>query len=204
MMEMNKNKTELCILFENYKSDKCPAINHTYSPLYFDLLSEIKYSATNVLEIGIGNINLMKGIVGEDYSAGASIRAWRDFFPNAMIYTVDILEDVLFEEDRIKSYQMDQSSHESINKFLEIISTNNNNPIDFDFIIDDGSHKIDHMIISAYEFSKSLKSGGIYIIEDVQEKYLPALLDVEFKELEVFNIYRGNTEWDNFIAYKKR
>ena len=96
-------KTELCLLFEEYRADKCEAIGHNYSVDYFELLNPIKHTLTNMLEIGIGNAPLMNPYVS-NYIPGASIKAWRDFFPNATVYAVDILEDVMFEDDRIKTY----------------------------------------------------------------------------------------------------
>ena len=201
---MSYKKTELCELFEKYKADKCPAIHHSYSSFYYELLSPFKYEIKNMLEIGIGNLPLMQNIVSEGYIPGASIKAWRDFFINATIYAVDILPEVLFEDDRIKTYQVDQSSADSIRSFIKTIKSETSEDFVFDYIIDDGSHIIDHMIISGYEFSKFLKKDGIYIIEDIQKKYFPALLDVKFPNLEITHIYEGTSEWDNFIVYKKK
>jgi hypothetical protein len=196
-------KTELCELFEKYKADKCPAVHHTYSPSYYELLNPIKHQIKNMLEIGIGNIPLMTQIIPEGYIPGASIKAWRDFFPNATVYAVDILPEVLFEDERIKTYQLDQSSIESIQNFINIVKKETSEDFIFDYIIDDGSHIIDHMIISGYEFPKYLKKDGIYIIEDIQNKYLPALMDVKFPNLEMTHVYNGGSDWDNFLVYKK-
>lgn len=201
---MNYEKTQLCELFEKYKADKCPAIHHSYSPAYYELLSPFKYEIKNMLEIGIGNLPLMEKIIPEGYIPGASIKAWRDFFTNATIYAVDIIPEVLFQEDRIKTYQVDQSSRDSIVQFMETVKTETSEDFVFDYIIDDGSHIIDHMIISGYEFPKYLKEGGIYIIEDIQKKYFPALLDVNFPNLKMTHIYEGTSDWDNFIVYKKK
>lgn len=199
----NYQKTELCKIFEKYKADKCPAIHHTYSPSYYELLNPIKHQVKNMLEIGIGNIPLMTQIIPEGYIPGASIKAWRDFFPNATVYAVDILTEVLFEDERIKTYQLDQSSIESIQSFINTVRKETSEDFIFDYIIDDGSHIIDHMIISGYEFPKYLKKDGIYIIEDIQTKYLPALMDVKFPHLEMTHVYNGGTDWDNFLVYKK-
>jgi hypothetical protein len=196
-------KTDLCKLFEKYKSDKCPAVHHTYSSKYYELLNPVKHQVKNMLEIGIGNIPLMTQIIPDGYIPGASIKAWRDFFQNAIVYAVDILPEVLFEDERIKTYQLDQSSIESIQHFINNIKKETSEDFMFDFIIDDGSHIIDHMIISGYEFPKYLKEGGIYIIEDVQTKYLPALMDVKFPHLQMTHTYQGGTDWDNFLVYKK-
>ena len=191
-------KTELCEIFEKYRADKCPTVYHTYSPSYFGLLNEIRPYVKNVLEIGIGTIPLMEQIVGQGYVPGASIRGWRDFFPNANIYAIDIDESVLFADERIFTAKVDQSSVDSIRSYLSGIERG------FDFIIDDGSHLIDHQIISIYEFSKHLNKGGIYIIEDVNRKYLGAYEDIHIPNLtRIYTHIGGKDSWDNFIAYKK-
>jgi mannosyltransferase OCH1-like enzyme len=140
----------------------------------------------------------MSKVVGNNYIPGASVKAWRDFFTHANIFAVDIDESVLFSEDRIKTFKVDQSSHKSINEFI------NNVNVKFDVIIDDGSHFIDHQIISAYELSQHLNEGGIYIIEDVHTKYLDSYDDIEFPGLTKIYMHVGwKDKWDNFVAYKK-
>ncbi len=191
-------KTELCKLFEKYKADKCPAILHTYSPVYFELLKDIQMSVKNVLEIGIGTIPIMTNVGIKDYVPGASIKSWRDFFPNATVYGVDIEESVMFTDDRIITDIVDQSSVDSIRKFTNKINKK------FDFIIDDGSHLIDHIIISAYELANNLNDGGVYIIEDIHQSYLSILNEINFPGLTKIHTHHGTRDlWDNFIAYKK-
>jgi hypothetical protein len=191
-------KTELCILFEKYKADKVATIHHDYSVDYYNTLAPYKDTYQNVLEIGIGNIPLMDVHVGGGYTPGASIRAWRDFFTNATIYAIDILEDVLFEEDRIKTYAADQSSTTSLQDFIKKVKTDTNNKdFEFDFIIDDGSHNVEHQITSIHELSKSLKIGGLYIIEDIAPWWREQLSQETVPNMETI-LNRGD-----FIIYKK-
>lgn len=191
-------RTELCNLFEKYQADKCPAILHSYSPVYFELLKGIKESAKNVLEIGIGTVPLMEAVGIRNYVPGASIKGWRDFFPNATVYAVDIEESVMFTDDRIITDVVDQSSVNSIRKFTNKVNKK------FDFIIDDGSHLIDHQIISAYELANNLADDGIYIIEDIHIKYIPIYEEIEFPGLTKIHTHLGTGDvWDNFIAYRK-
>ena len=69
---------------------------------------------------------------------GASLRVWRDYFFNALIYGGDIDKNILFEEDRIKTFYVDQLDVTSIKSMWDNIRVNN-----FDIIIDDGLHEPD-------------------------------------------------------------
>jgi hypothetical protein len=191
-------KTELCELFEKYKADKVDTICHDYSKDYFELLNPYKEKYTNILEIGIGNIPLMDGHVGGGYIPGASIRAWRDFFPNATVYAIDILEDVLFEEERIKTYKADQGDSESLNNFIKQVKNDTKNTdFKFDFILDDGSHEVTHQIISIQTLNQYLKIGGIYIIEDIAPWWIEQLENEVFYGMEIIKNRK------DFIVYKK-
>jgi len=165
--------TELCEIFYKYKSDKCPKIFHSYSPVYFEFLNEKKFIFENIIEIGVGTNQIMKPICGSDYNVGASLKSWRDFFPKANVFELDIDKTVLFEEDRIKCFFTDQSDRESlISTIYNIKDYSNNQELEFDLIIDDGSHVIDHMILSFNTLSSFVKKGGYYIIEDIKKKDL--------------------------------
>jgi hypothetical protein len=113
--------TELCEIFYKYKSDKCPKIFHSYSPVYFEYLKEKKIEIKNIIEIGVGTEKLMKPICGSDYEIGSSLKSWRDFFPNSTVFGLDIDSSVLFEDLRIKCFFTDQSNSESLlSTILEI------------------------------------------------------------------------------------
>ena len=79
-------------LIDNSLTDK--NTTHSYIELYQELLYSKKETATNVLEIGIGNFKEKNG---------GSIKLWRDFFTNATIYGLDILgiDRVIDELNRI-------------------------------------------------------------------------------------------------------
>jgi hypothetical protein len=197
--EVYNYPTELCVLFEKYKADKVKTIHHDYSVDYFRHLISNKEKYTNILEIGIGNIPLMNNHVGGGYIPGASIKAWRDFFPNATVYAIDILEEVLFEEERIKTYTADQSNPDSLENFISTVKqqTGNEN-FEFDFIIDDGSHDVAHQKTSLNTLNKYLKIGGLYIIEDIASWWLQELLEDTPPNMEILQ-NRGD-----FIIYTKK
>jgi len=198
-------KTELCEYFLKYFSDKCPDIAHSYSPHYYELFKDLKYTYENILEIGIGNNELMKPLYGEKYVVGGSLKALRDFFENAKIYGLDIREDVLFTEERIECFYTDQSSSEELHKTINKIKNNTNkDDLTFDLIIDDGSHIVDHMKLSFEVLANSyLKVGGLYIIEDIKFHELPIFINLETNEFVIKKIHGGTFEWDSFVVFQK-
>jgi hypothetical protein len=195
--------TELCDLFYKYKSDKCPSIFHSYSPIYYDLFKEYKNNYKFILEVGVGTNEIMKPISGIDYQIGSSLKSWRDFFPNSMVFGLDIDNRVLFEEERIKCFFTDQSKQESLENTIYNINSYIGKNIEYDFIIDDGSHVVDHMILTFNTLKKYLKSGGIYVIEDIKFKDLDVFKKLESNEYKIIKVHDGNFEWDSFVAFLK-
>ena len=176
--------TELCRLAMKYGADKAPQIMHSYTPTYYELFKN-KRTIKKVLEIGIGYPELMSFV--PNYTTGASLYMWRDFFPEATIYSADIRKDILINEDRIKSFYVDQSDEASLNHLVEEIG------MDFDLIIDDGSHAAIHQILTAKILNKCLTKDGIYVIEDVIDVscVLPFLGDLKA------TVMMGNLKIDN-------
>lgn len=93
---------------------------------------------------------------------GASLRVWRDYFPNAIIYGADIDKDVLFEEERIKTFYMDQLNPKSIKEYWEMVGEDN-----FDFMLDDGLHTFEAGSSLFNNSIGKLSKLGTYVIEDV-------------------------------------
>ena len=101
--------------------------------------------------------------MGENYVPGASLRVWRDYFPRARVYGADIDEDVLFSDERIGTFHVDQTDDESIRKMWQKLPD-----VKFDLMIDDGLHEYDAGI-SLFEGSiERLLEHGEYVIEDVK------------------------------------
>ena len=174
VLRMGSNATAptLADLFTLYGSDKgwssseAPPFSwkpHNYAHFYDFLLRSRRDRARIVVECGIGTNNTdVRSNMTAQGRPGASLRAWRDYFPNALIVGLDIDERILFTEERIKTYQVDQLDRRSVEKFwvdsgLDAV----------DIIIDDGLHTYTAGI-SLFEaaFSK-LTADGIYVIEDV-------------------------------------
>ena len=144
---------------------------HTYVDFYSLLFDHCRNDIKKVFECGIGSNKInFPSSMGKDYTPGASLKIWRDYFQNAQIYGADLDSDILFQSERIKTFYVNQLEKRSIEKMWEQINSNN-----FDLIIDDGLHTLEAGITLFENSFKYLKKGGIYIIEDVDPSYLTDL-----------------------------
>lgn len=152
-------------LFDAYGSDK--HFSHCYEQIYGRLFDDPS-SVTHVLEIGIGSQNTdIVSHMPTITKPGASLRAFRDVFPNATIYGADIDRQVLFQEPRIDaSYYVDQTQLDSL------VALNENLP-KCDLIIDDGLHCAFANINVVSTMLTKLKPNGYLIIEDIPTQTLP-------------------------------
>ena len=188
ILNNNRNNilSELC---EKYGSDKgytkfdkksiWPWKPHTYTNVYDNLFNHCRDGVKLVFECGIGTTNeKIPCNMSEDGKPGASLRVWKEYFSNAEIYGADIDKNVLFFENRIKTYHVDQLDEKKIREMWSQI-----NKKEFDLIIDDGLHSYDAAKTLFLNSIDKLKKGGIYIIEDVSNSYFEKL----FTELEKFN-----------------
>lgn len=141
---------------ETYKTDKSTWEHNYYDRVYDPVFSPLKDSTKKVCEIGV--CGQWKEVGWDD---GHSLAVWRDFFTNAEILGLDHLPfDDKFLGDRVTVDYIDQSNKEQVIEYSSKLT-------DYDIIIDDGSHKMyDQQITLAY-FFKSLKSGGIFVMEDL-------------------------------------
>lgn len=148
-------------IVDNFRTDKNSAavhgdgsLGHSYFELYENLLSSKKYTAKNVLEIGIDR--------------GGSIKLWYDYFPNANIYGLDILHNqrVVDEFANINRVIL----YTNVDAYNEAFFTDNllNKGIKFDLLLDDGPHTLESMITFIKLYSQLLNDNGILIVEDVK------------------------------------
>lgn len=165
---------ELDELAIKYGTDKAPQIRHTYTPFYYDLLKERRLNIKKVLEIGAGE--------------GASLRMWRDFFPNAQIYSADNVDSRIFKEDRIEVFKCDQSSEQDLRDLIAKTGS------DIDLVVDDGSHIPEHQVFTCLTLMPLLQKKVIYVIEDVTEpeiiKEQLSKYDLQIPELQLVTARR--------------
>ena len=164
--------TELCNIMAEEGSDKSDILHkhHNYTEEYYLLFNLKKDDIKNVFELGLGtNYTDVPSSMGPNGIPGASLRGWKRFFKNANIYGADIDKRVLFSEDRIKTFFVDQTNKNSIIELWENADLQHQ----FDIIIDDGLHEINANLIFLENSIHKLNNNGIYIIEDVDIHYIP-------------------------------
>jgi SAM-dependent methyltransferase len=155
---------ELKKLLDSYGSDK--ANQHNYHYLYGAILSN-PGGIKNIFEVGLGTNNTdVTSNMGEKGRPGASLRAFRDFCPDAKIYGADIDRRVLFKENRIETYFIDQTKPLSFEPFVKKFQQK------FDLVIDDGLHSPNANIQTLAFGLQLIKKGGWVVIEDINPNAL--------------------------------
>lgn len=179
-------KPSLTEIMNRNGSDKGSG-HHNYTEYYSKLFEDRREEKLNVLEFGIGTNNpgipsSMCGTPG-GYKPGSSLRGWAEYFPNAFIYGCDVDKDILFEDNRISTFYVDQTNPDVIQK--EIVEKDRL----YDIIIDDGLHHFPtNWAVLKQSFCK-LNKGGIYVIEDILDFNPGISTDPFLKEIE-FRYYR--------------
>ena len=200
---INYNNNFLTQLCEKYKTDK-GSINynkktnwgvqpHSYSNYYFSIFNHFKDDVKLLFEYGLGIV---------DGKSGASLKVWKEYFKKAQIYGGDINKDILFKEDRIKTYYVDQLDTRSIKEMWKKIKIKN-----FNIIIDDGLHTAEAIINCFANSFEKLKNNGVYIIEDVKPLDInDIMINLKDYSPELVTLRRNNTPQfsdNNLIIVRK-
>ena len=154
--------------FKFYGSDK--GSNNGYWPVYTLLLEKYIDKNIRLLEIGLGTNNpKLISCMDHRYKCGGSLRAFRDYLPNANVFGGDVDRNCLFNEERIRTCYVDQLDYETFNS----LHSNFDNK-KFDFIIDDGLHSITANLGTLIFAMQNINNGGTIVIEDIPVSKQPA------------------------------
>lgn len=158
-----KDSEDLANLFHQYGSDK--AGKHNYHVAYGSLLQ--RNSAVSILEIGLGTNNPQAPSgMGVNGSPGAAERAFRDWAPNSRIYGADVDKGVLFTEERIETFFVDQTRPDTLKELAAKLPQ-------LDLVIDDGLH-FPRANLNTINFALPLlKEGGLVVVEDIVAEQIP-------------------------------
>lgn len=162
------NLTPLCSIMNKHGSDKGIG-RHNYTVEYYKLFNERRLDVKSVFEIGIGTTDTrLASNMGADGHPGASLRGWKEFFPNAAIHGADIDTRILINEERIETHYVDQRDESSI---LTMWNLEPLKDLSFDIIIDDGLHELGANLKFLRGSYHKLTHDGVYIIEDINTNY---------------------------------
>lgn len=169
---------------------------HTYADYYSMLFDHCREQVLNVFECGLGTNNPeVRSNMGIDGKPGASLRAWRDYFPKASIVGADIDAGVLFTEPRILTFQVDQTKPDSVARLWAQVKVPS-----FDLMIDDGLHEYEAGTCLFSHSIHKLASNGIYIIEDVKATDLVSYRQFFASQayvVDYINLHRPGMEVEN-------
>ena len=151
--------SSLSELFKNFNCDKGYSMKiegnkilktHNYTPFYEKYFKIFKNKKIKILELGSHE--------------GKGIASFYYFFPNARLIGANINPfQMKYYSNRIEEIFIDVSSKKILQSFCNYIDIN------FDLIIDDASHNLRDILITLPIVFKKLKSGGYYVIEDINQ-----------------------------------
>lgn len=125
---------------------------HNYTQVYAPYLSPLRDKPIKFLEIGIYK--------------GASVQLWERYFNSADLHFIDISLDLVeYSSPRSHYHVVDQESARDLEQFIQKTGG------EFDVIIDDGGHTMRQQITSFCTLFPHVKSGGLYIVEDLHTSY---------------------------------
>ena len=143
------------------------------APIYSRFFSARRTEKLKILEIGVAN--------------GHSVASLHHYFPNSIIYGIDIKRPYKFfyKSKRVKYFDIDIFDEKKIKKFIEQNGK-------FDFIIDDSQQHMDDeehaMLTNIVNFYPALNPKGIYFLENSR------FVD-NIKEINVKYNLQNNHKW---------
>ena len=173
-------------IVNNSRTDKNTI--HSYLQLYENLFKHKKETAKNILEIGIYK--------------GGSIKLWNDFFINATIYGLDIMNiNEIWDEIKNKDNIILYTSTDAYNKnFFDSFLLDKK----FDVLLDDGPHTLESMKQFIKLYSQIMTNDGILIIEDIQNINWISILKQEVPYelqpfIKVYDLRHIKNRYDDII-----
>ena len=139
--------------FVNNTGKKITKWTH-YFPVYEKHFKALTEKPINILEIGVLN--------------GGSLQMWKEYFhPDSTLVGIDIDPRCKQHEDGDSDINVrigDQSDSKFLASLIEEFG-------EFDLVIDDGSHHVDH-VHKTFEFLyPKMAKNGVYLIEDTHAAY---------------------------------
>jgi len=143
-------------LFEYFKNNKDKKIFKWihYFPIYEKHFKPLTDKPIKMLEVGILD--------------GGSLQMWKDYFhPDSIIVGIDINPECLkhkYDSSNIKIRIGDQSDPVFLQSLVDEFG-------EFDLVLDDGSHHVDHVNKTFQFLFPKIAEDGIFFIEDTHAAY---------------------------------
>jgi len=141
-------------IFKDSGSDKGTV--HSYPEVYEQILAPYRDKPGDVLEIGV--------------LWGESLRAWEEYFTEARVWGVELNPHPLGGQVDLEPF-MAEGGHNVV--FGDATSRADVEAafshIRFNAVIDDASHEVGAQIKTYWNFRSLMASGGVYVIEDIQD-----------------------------------
>lgn len=161
--------TKACRVMSKYGSDK-GRLGHNYTTVYSALFGAYHNKPLRIFELGLGTNNPdLPSNMGVTGRPGASLRGWRELFPQAFVYGADIDRTILFHEDKIKTFFCNQLDQDSIRELWNLPDLQDG----VDILIEDGLHTLEANISFLEGSLEHLRPGGIYVVEDITTDNIP-------------------------------
>lgn len=145
---------ELAKLSANFTDKQNPDhsfAGQSYLHYYERHLENLRDKPIKLLEIGV--------------LKGCSLRLWRDYFTLGDIHGLD-------QDPACKAHEGERITVHTGGQAEAAVLQRLSNLGPWDVIIDDGSHKVPHLITSYCSLFGQVKSGGFYVLEDMAMSYL--------------------------------
>lgn len=189
--ELTKEEGKLNYIGIKYNTDKASImiekdafrLSHDYLRHYEKVLGSIRGNVSRLCELGCGQ--------------GASLKMWKEYFPQSVIVGVDIDSAAKrFEKEGIEIVIGNAAS-------MNTIAALGLSYGEFSVIIDDASHAWGDMRISFENLWDCVEKGGLYIIEDIYcgsqgsfPDYPPTVWDSQ----SIFDYVMDRTKIMNFAS----
>lgn len=148
-MQARPTLEQLEVKYNGFKN-----LSHNYLPIYETYFSPLRDKNLKFLEIG--------------FYMGNSAYMFEEYFANAELHFIDINPDFIKYAQNLSSrstlHIMSQSDEKKLHELVNQVG-------EFDIVIDDGSHTMHDQQFTFKALFPFIKSGGIYIIEDLHTSY---------------------------------
>lgn len=158
-----KGQVNLTDIADKYTSDKGSA-KHRYSELYQMLLLPYRNRAVNLLELGLQSSDADQTALATRKTDDApSVKMWLEYFPKGKVHGLDVADFSWLTDDRFTFVQCDLAARDNIAAAAASLPM-------MDIIVDDASHVSHHQQFAFLELWDKLKSGGLYVIENMRRQ----------------------------------